>query len=147
MGLYALSLALIAPLILLAIALVFGAKAGMRATGFKISVAALPVSLALNPLVQPLFLEARDTQASQALLRQFESSQLIGKPAEAVTAALGEPRAKRSETPAVFTLEGRTVWKGEPRQVWEYKPLPYYWSGSTLRITFENGTVSGFHSN
>ena len=139
---------MIAPLILLAIALVFGAKAGMQATGFKISAAALPVSLALNPLVQPLFLEARDTQASQALVRQFESSQLIGKPAEAVTAALGEPRTKRSETPTVFTLEGRTVWKGEPQQVWEYKPLPATTgTAARCRSTFESGTVSGFHTN
>jgi hypothetical protein len=147
MGLYALSLALIAPLVLLAIAMIFGAKVGMRAAGFKIAVAALPLSLALNPLVQPLFLEARDTAESRALIQRFESSRLIGKPAEAVTAALGEPRAKRSQTPAVFTLEGRTVWKGEPQQVWEYKPLPYYWGGSTLQVYFQNGTVSGFHAN
>jgi hypothetical protein len=147
MGLYALSLAWIAPWILLAIAAVFGVKAGLRATGFKISVAALPVSLALNPLVQPLFLESRDAQASQALVRRFESSQLIGRPAQAVEAALGQPRTVRSQTPQVFTLEGRMVWEGGPQTVWEYKPLPYYWNGRRLQVFFENGTVSGFQAN
>lgn len=142
MHLYAFSLALIAPLLVLAVALVFGVKAGIRARGFQISVAALPVALAVNPLVQTLVLEDRDARAGQELRRRAEASRLVGKRAEAVQVALGPPTSTRSETERVFTLGGQMVWESKPNTVWEYTPLRFYWSASSLQVHFKDDVVS-----
>ncbi len=144
--LYAFGLALIAPILALLVAVIFGVKAGIRSRGFRVAAAAVPVTLALNPAVQPLFLERLDARQSQALRARVETSRLVGQPEAAVTAVLGPPDRVRKETPQVFTLEGQLHWQGKTQTVWEYQAVPYYWNASTVQVVFEDGVVARLSS-
>jgi hypothetical protein len=135
------------PFVLIGIAAMFGLRGGVRARGFQVAAAVAPLSVAAHPLVQPLYLESRDTRANLELQHRFSASNLMGKSAPDVTAVLGEPTAVRSETPRVYNLDGRVAWQGEPYTIWEYKPLPYYWSGRKLQLTFKHDVVAGFAAN
>lgn len=141
MYVYAFSLALIAPLLVLAVALVFGLKAGVKARGFQISVAALPVALAVNPVVQAAVLEQRDERVARELVQRVRSASLVGKPASAVQSTLGEPTSTREQTLEVFTLGGQMVSRSRPQVVWEYKPTPLYWSSRSVQVVFEDDVV------
>jgi hypothetical protein len=143
MFLLALGVATAAPFALLGVAAALALRSGAGArAGRLVAAAALPLAIAAHPLVQPLYLEARDVQANRMLEERARAASLVGKPAAAVTAALGPPDAVRGETPRVHTLDGRVAWEGETRTVWEYRPLRYYWTGSRLEVRFKDGVVA-----
>lgn len=146
MLIYGYSLALIAPFLLAAILAIFGFKAGVKAAGFKAAAVALPVSLAASPMVQPMFLEARDRRAFEELQQRASGGRLVGRGPEAVHLVLGDPDDVDTRTHEIYSLEGGLVGQSKPRVVWIYRPTPLYWSGRELRVTFEQGIVAGVRS-
>jgi hypothetical protein len=103
--------ALAAPLVGLVAMALFGTRNGIRSRAVKGSAIVLAISVAIHPLVQPLYLESWDTDANVELGRRFKAANLIGKPSSEVERIFGKPTGVWSETPRLLDGNGEVTWQ------------------------------------
>ncbi|MET0551660.1 MAG: hypothetical protein ABW221_01390 [Vicinamibacteria bacterium] len=120
---------LIANLFLYAAALGAVVAAGRLAVaGFRRGRLAAYAGIALvfaHPLLQPVFFERLDTMLNYRWWEDAKARGVMGKTAEETRQILGDPASSEGD--------------GSTRALWRYKPLPFYWLGSTGEVVFERG--------
>jgi hypothetical protein len=138
--------------LLLANTLLVSAAAGGALSALGLSLAAIrrrkwtyllaPLAILLHPLVQPVFFERADTYFNVRWRDEVLAAKIVGKQSADVLALLGRPRSEVSEPALVSLGEVRPAYT-----IWRYKPLPFYWMGSSGEVVFVDGRVRNVEAN
>lgn len=91
-----------------------------------------PALIVLHPILQAVYFEDLDTYLNYRWYGRAMALRIMGKAPSEVVALLGEPSS---------------VYREPTHTMWRYKPLPFYWIGSTGEVVFENDRVQYIEAN
>lgn len=129
----AFTLALVAPVVAVALFVLSLRPRGRTRRRIALSAAFLVATVAVNPIAQVFFLEPFDAHRGDVLASEASNAGLVGMSAEQARATLGEPDS-------VSYIESGTT-------LWAYKQLPGYWLGSSFQVFLRDDAVTGFEAN